>query len=55
LVREHIEQRRGKIALEYLPPYAPDLNLVECNWCYLKVSRDAEPLCPACWQQTELF
>jgi len=36
IVREHVEQQRGKIALEYLPPYAPDLNPVECIWGYLK-------------------
>jgi hypothetical protein len=36
LVRDHVEQQRGKIALEYLPPYAPDLNPVECIWGYLK-------------------
>ena len=30
LVREHVGQQRGKLVLEYLPPYAPDLNPVEC-------------------------
>jgi transposase len=36
LVREYVEQQRGKIALEYLPAYAPELNPVECIWGYLK-------------------
>ena len=36
LVREYVEQQRGAIALEYLPPYAPELNPVECIWGYLK-------------------
>jgi len=31
LVRDYVEQQRGAIALEYLPPYAPDLNPVECK------------------------
>jgi hypothetical protein len=36
LVREYVEQQRGSIALEFLPPYAPELNPVECVWGYLK-------------------
>ena len=36
LVREYIDAQRGQIALEYLPPYAPELNPVECIWGYLK-------------------
>jgi transposase len=36
LVRDHVEQQRAQIALEYLPPYAPDLNPVECIWDYLE-------------------
>jgi transposase len=36
IVHQHVEQQRGKIALEYLPPYAPDSNPVECIWGYLK-------------------
>ena len=36
LVREHVEAQRGRIALEYLPPYAPELNPVEYIWAYLK-------------------
>jgi transposase len=36
LVREHIEAQRGRIALEFLPAYAPEMNPVECVWGYLK-------------------
>jgi len=36
LVREYVESQRGAIALEYLPPYAPELNPVEYIWAYLK-------------------
>ena len=36
LVRAYVEEQRGAIALEYLPPYAPELNPVECIWGYLK-------------------
>ena len=36
LVREYVEAQRGAIALEYLPPYAPELNPVEYIWAYLK-------------------
>jgi transposase len=36
LVREHIEAQGGRIALEFLPAYAPEMNPVECVWGYLK-------------------
>ena len=36
LVKEYLESLNGQIALEYLPPYAPELNAVECIWGYLK-------------------
>ncbi len=36
LVREHVDAQRGQIVLEYLPPYAPELNPVERIWGYLK-------------------
>lgn len=36
LVNQYVEQQRGRIALEYLPAYAPELNPVECIWGYLK-------------------
>ena len=36
LVREYVEPQQGTIALEYLPPYAPELNPVGYIWAYLK-------------------
>ena len=36
LVRQHVEAQRGRIALEFLPAYAPEMNPVECIWGYLK-------------------
>jgi transposase len=36
LVRQHIEDQDGAIAVEYLPAYAPELNPTECIWGYLK-------------------
>jgi len=36
LVRQHVEDQRGAIALEFLPAYAPELNPTECVWGYLK-------------------
>ena len=36
LVREHLDAQKGEIVLEYLPPYAPELNPVERIWGYLK-------------------
>ena len=36
LVRAHAEAQRGRIVLERLPAYAPEMNPVECIWGYLK-------------------
>lgn len=36
LVREYVDDLEGKIALTFLPPYAPDLNPVEYLWAWLK-------------------
>jgi len=36
LVRAHVEAQHGRILIEYLPPYAPELNPVERIWGYLK-------------------
>jgi transposase len=35
-VRTWLEGKKGRIALAYLPPYAPELNPVEAIWAYLK-------------------
>ncbi len=36
LVKEYLDTLNGRIALEYLPAYAPELNPVEYIWGYLK-------------------
>jgi transposase len=36
LVREFVARQRGRIDLEYLPAYAPELNPVEYIWGYWK-------------------
>ena len=35
-MRAHVEAQRGRIVLERLPGYAPEMNPVECIWGYLK-------------------
>lgn len=44
-VREWLEQQDGRIAIAFLPPYAPELNPVEAIWAYLKKHEIAN-LCP---------
>ncbi|TIC78539.1 IS630 family transposase [Crenobacter intestini] len=36
LVREYVEQQRGKLRLFYLPPYSPQLNPDEQVWAHVK-------------------
>jgi transposase len=36
LVRDYVDLLQGRIEVEYLPPYAPELNPVEYIWAYLK-------------------
>ena len=36
LVREYVESQEGAIHLEFLPPYAPELNPVEYLWAHWK-------------------
>ena len=38
-------QKTGRIAIAFLPPYAPELNPVEAIWAYLKKHEIAN-LCP---------
>jgi transposase len=45
LVGDYVESQRGRIAFEYLPAYAPEMNLVERIWGYLK--HHAMPSAPA--------
>lgn len=44
-VREWLEKQNGRIAITFLPPYAPELNPVEAIWAYLKKHEIAN-LCP---------
>jgi transposase len=36
VVRNHVASLKGRITIEYLPAYAPELNPVEYIWSYLK-------------------
>ncbi len=36
LLRAHVEPQRGRIVLERLPAYTPEMSPVECIWGYLK-------------------
>lgn len=45
LVRAWLERQNGRIAIAFLPPYAPELNPVEAIWAYLK-KNEISNLCP---------
>lgn len=44
-VRNWLEAQAGRMAVAFLPPYAPELNPVEAIWAYLKKHEIAN-LCP---------
>jgi transposase len=44
-LRRHLEKHRGRIAVAYLPAYAPELNPVEYLWGYWKM-RELANFCP---------
>jgi transposase len=44
LVRRWLEAQAGQVQIEFLPPYAPELNPVEQIWNYLK-NREIANLC----------
>lgn len=44
LVRRWLEAQHGAVQIEFLPPYAPELNPVEQIWNYLK-NREIANLC----------
>jgi transposase len=44
LVRRWLEAQAGEVQIEFLPPYAPELNPVEQIWNYLK-NREIANLC----------
>jgi transposase len=53
LVWEFVEDLRGWIHLEYLPPYAPELNPVEYIWAHWK-HHELPNLCPKdFWELSE--
>jgi transposase len=45
LVRDYLESLGGWIHIEYLPPYAPELNPVEYIWAYWK-QHELPNVCP---------
>jgi transposase len=45
LVKHWLEEQHGRIAIAFLPPYAPELNPVEAIWAYQKKHEIAN-LCP---------
>jgi transposase len=47
LVRGWLEAQHGQVQIEFLPPYAPELNPVEQIWNYLK-NREIANLCASC-------
>jgi len=54
LVRAWLEKQNGRIAIAFLPPYAPELNPVEAIWAYLKKNEIAN-LCPTTIAQVSNF
>ena len=53
LVREFLDSLGGQIAIEYLPPYAPELNPVEYLWGHWK-QHTLPNVCPKdLWQLSE--
>lgn len=45
-VKQWLDEQDGRIAMAFLPPYAPELSPVEAIWAYLKKHEIAN-LCPA--------
>jgi transposase len=53
LVTEFIRAQRGRLAIERLPAYAPELNPVEYIWGYWK-HHELPNFCPARFRPTQL-
>ena len=53
-VRAWLDQQEGRIAIAFLPPYAPELNPVEAIWAHLKKHEIAN-LCPTCLAEVSDF
>lgn len=53
MVRDYIASLQGRIQVEYVPPYAPELNPVEYIWAYWK-QHELPNVCPKdYWQLSE--
>lgn len=53
MVRDYIDQLNGRIRVEYLPSYAPELNPVEYIWAHWK-QHELPNVCPKdYWQLSE--
>ena len=46
LVRDFVASQEGRIVLEFLPGYAPELNPNEFGWSYLKGGQHLANFCP---------
>lgn len=54
MVADFLRSRRGRVLLEYLPAYAPDLNPVEYLWGYWK-HHELPNFCPKDYAQLSGF
>jgi len=54
LVRDWVETQGGDVQLEFLPPYAPELNPVEYLWAHWK-QHDLPNFCPKDFDQLSAF
>lgn len=50
LVQDYIASTRGRIAIERLPAYAPELNPVEYMWGHLKTHEIANLIATKAWE-----
>lgn len=50
LVKQYIASTRGRLAVERLPAYAPELNPVEYMWAHLKTHEIANLLVTHAWE-----
>jgi transposase len=50
LVARHVASTRGRLRIERLPAYAPELNPVEYLWGHLKCHQIANLIVQECWQ-----
>jgi len=54
LVRDYVESQAGALQLEFLPPYAPELNPVEYLWAHWK-QHEVPNFCPKTFDQLSAF